>query len=254
MRPSAPPLELRLFGHLEISIDGVPVDLSRVRPRARSTLRLLALRAGSSVHRDALVSDLWPDVDLDSALRSLQVAVSSLRGVLARPADPVDRGRNGLLIRNGESYGLELPPGGRCDVREFEVRLTEARAHRLDGGRKAERMALQSALALYRGNLLLEEGTAEWVVAERDRLLVAAASAWQAFGRCLAESGEHDEAVEAVRTCLRLDPYADNAWRLLVDLHAGAGNPAAARAATLEHRRVLAELGIAEPADASSSR
>jgi len=50
-----------------------------------------------------------------------------------------------------------------------------------------------------------------------------------------------------VRTGLRLDAYSDDAWRLLVDLHTRAGNPAAAPAAALEHGQVLAELGI-EPA------
>jgi hypothetical protein len=41
------------------------------------------------------------DVDEEAALRSLQVAISSLRSVLAG-----GRGRSTLLARNGESYRL----------------------------------------------------------------------------------------------------------------------------------------------------
>ena len=53
--------------------------------------------------------------------------------------------------------------------------------------------------------------------------------------------------VESQARAGRVDAYSDDAWRLLVDLHTRAGNPAAAQAAALEHGQVLAELGI-EPA------
>ena len=87
------------------------------------------------------------------------------------------------------------------------------------------------------------------VVAERDRLRLTAAGAWCALGRRLGDDGEFAEGVDAVRASLRLDAYSDDAWRLLVDLHTRAGNPAAAQAAALEHGQVLAELGLgAEPA------
>jgi DNA-binding SARP family transcriptional activator len=240
--PAAPavPLALRLLGCTEISIDGVAVDLSTVRPRARSTLRLLALRAGNAVHRDVLVASLWPDVDEEAALRSLQVAISSLRSVLGGRT----RTRSTLLARNGETYCLQLPPGSRSDVRDFDARLADARTRRHDGDAPGERAALAAALGHYGGDLLPEEGAAEWVVAERDRLRIAAAGGWCALGRRLGDDGDFSEAVDAVRAGLRLDAYSDDGWRLLVDLHTRAGNPAAAQAAAMEHAQVLAELGV----------
>ncbi len=240
--PEVPPLQLRLLGRTEIAIDGVAVDLSAVRPRARSTLRLLALRAGTAVHRDVLVAGLWPDANEEAALRSLQVAVSSLRTVLGPRGRARDRPT--LLARNGESYCLQLPPCSRSDVHDFEARLADARARRRDGDRAGERTALSAALGHYGGDLLPEEGSVEWVVAERDRLRLEAARAWCALGRRLGEDGEVAEAVDALRASVRLDAYFDDAWRLLVDLHTRAGNPAAAHAAALEHRQVLAELGL----------
>ena len=67
---------------------------------------------------------------------------------------------------------------------------------------------------------------------------------WCALGRRLGDDGDFSEAVDAVRAGLRLDAYSDDGWRLLVDLHTRAGNPAAAQAAALEHAQVLAELGV----------
>jgi DNA-binding SARP family transcriptional activator len=250
------PLELRLFGGLEMVIGGVKVDLAGVRPRARSTLRLLALKAGDVVHRDELAATLWPDADQEAALRSLQVAVSSLRSLLETPGsgsagDPAGRsarGRSSLLFRMGESYGLTIPPGGHSDVSEFESRLAAARSARLDGDQAGERAQLSAALRLYRGDLLPEEGAAEWVLAARERLRLAAAGAAETLARCLGEDGELAEAIDVVRTCLRLDPYRDNAWRLLAELHGRDGNLAAATAARREHGQMLADLGL--PADA----
>ena len=243
---SAPTVECRLFGGLEILVAGQPLDLRVVRPRARSTLRLLALRAGDLVHRDALAAGLWPDLDLDSALRGLQVAVSSLRSLLEPAAPPggSGRARSSLLIRVGQNYGLSLPAGCRTDVQEFEHQLGRARAARVDGDSAAEQSRLDAALLLYRGDLLPEEGAAEWALAERERLRLAAAGAAEALARRLVDVGEVTEAIDAVRTCLRLEPYRDNAWRLLIELHTSAGNLAAAEAARLEHGEVLAELGL----------
>jgi DNA-binding SARP family transcriptional activator/tetratricopeptide (TPR) repeat protein len=248
-RPAPCPVELRLLGGLEVTIGGVPIDVSTVRPRARSTLRLLALKAGDLVHRDALAADLWPDLDQEASLRSLQVAVSSLRHLLdpvgaAREGSRGGRGRSTLLVRVGESYGLSLPSGGRSDVLEFEARLAGARAARLGRDRAVERAELVAALEVYRGDLLPEEGGAEWVVGDRERLRLAAAGAAEALGQRLSELDELADAIEAVRTCLRLDPYRDSAWRLLVRLHDRAGNLAAAGAARREHGQMLAELGL----------
>ena len=107
-----------------------------VRPRARSTLRFLALRAGDPVHRDTLAAELWPDLDRESALRGEQVALSSLRSLL-------------------DSH-------------------------------------LRAAVRLHTGDVLPEEGTAEWVLAERERVRLAVAAAEvarQEHGQILSEFG-----------------------------------------------------------------
>jgi hypothetical protein len=82
------------------------------------------------------------------------------------------------------------------------------------------------------------------VVAERDRLRIAAAGAWCALGRRLGDDGDFSEAVDAVRAGLRLDAYSDDGWRLLVDLHTRAGKPGGRPGGGLEHAQVLAELGV----------
>jgi DNA-binding SARP family transcriptional activator len=236
--PSPAALDVRVLGRFELAVGGVALDLAGVRPRARSTLRLLAMRAGDVVHRDVLAATLWPDAEPDAALRSLQVAVSSLR-VLLEPGG--DRGR--LLVRDGEGYRLALPRGARCDLREFEAAVAAAKRARSRSDVEAERSALEDALARYTGDLLPEEGAAEWVLAERDRLRLAAASAAHTLARRLAGT-DAVAAVEAARRSLELDAYRDSTWRLLVELHEATGDQAAAHTTRERHKKVLEELGV----------
>lgn len=235
-----PLLTLRLFGGFAVAVRGEPVDLGGVRPRARAAMHLLALNAGRWVHRDVLADAIWPDAGGEAALRSLQVALSSLRTEIAK----ISGGSPVVPARRGENYGLVVPGPIHSDVIGFEAALTAAREARGRADAPAERQALQRAGQLYAGDLLPEAGPAEWVLAERDRLRLAAADAACALAVLQGGAGELEGAIEQVRRCLRLDPYRDAAWRLLARLHDRAGDPAAAQAAVLQRRRVMAELGI----------
>jgi DNA-binding SARP family transcriptional activator len=178
-------------------------------------------------------------------MHSLQVAVSSLRRFL----DPAAaRGGSGLLTRAGDTYRLELPTGSRSDLAEFETSLRLFRDLRAgQASREAAQtvvVALQRALAVYRGDLLPEDGPAEWVVAERDRLRQDAAEAAGALGAAELGRGHPVAAAEALERSLRLDPFRDPAWRLLIGAYQAVGDLAAAARARRDYARVLAELGV----------
>ena len=57
-------------------------------------------------------------------------------------------------------------------------------------------------------------------------------------------AAHREDALRAARRSLTLDPYRDTAWKLVIDLHEGSGDYAAAQAVRLRHRKVLAELGL----------
>jgi DNA-binding SARP family transcriptional activator len=233
--------QLRVLGGFGLTIGGVPVDESSVRLRARQTLHMLALHAGRSVHRDVLMQAIWPDSRPDAGCRNVHVAISSLRHLLEPDAR---RGQSLLLQRRGDSYSLILPSGSCCDLLDFEVMLASPRAARLSADLPAERASLHRALSCYAGDLLPEDGSAEWVVAERERLCLAAADAAERLARAEAAAGDISTAVEQARRALSFDPYRDTAWRLLVELHEQAGDVSAAHAVRRQYGDVLAELGL----------
>ena len=98
---------------------------------------------------------------------------------------------------------------------------------------------MADALDLYRGELLEEEGPAEWVVKARDHYRATAADlAERLAGAHLAASS----LAAAVRICqrgLEIDRYRDRLWRLLVASHRESGDQASAALAARDYAAVL---------------
>jgi DNA-binding SARP family transcriptional activator len=237
---AGPTLRVRLLGTFEVARDGAPVDLSPVRPRVRSLLQYLALHADTYVHRDVLAAVLWPESDLDAGRRGVQVAVSALRSLL-QPGQPR---QSTLLPRRGDAYALALAGHGSSDVVELDAQLVRARRARAVGQVSTAIMAWREVARLYRGELLLEQGHAEWVVAERDRLRLAVADALESLGRHLVGTDGVGEGIDVLRRALDLDPFRDGTWRTLAETHQALGDLSAAAAVRQKHRRVLVDLGV----------
>jgi hypothetical protein len=174
VRPAAargPGLRVRCLGGFRIDLDGRPVDVAAVEPRARAALRLLAAHGGRPVHAETLVDALWPDLDVAAGKRNLQVAMSSLRRLL----DDHSAGGGALVRREGAAYVLALPDVSCADVAVFAAARDEAREAARAGAGERVLAAGNRALAAYRGALLPEEGPAEWAVVLRRRLAADAA-------------------------------------------------------------------------------
>ena len=226
------------FDALEVVIDGVPVDLSSVRPRALSVLRLLALHAGRPVHREVLMDSLWPDVGPDAARHSLQVAVSSLRKMMP------DRPATGIA-RQGDAYQLEMSPDAFSDVRSFQVWLASASAAMSRGDHRRAFDAAVRATEVYRGDLLLDEGPAEWVVGHRDALRLDMVRACTIAGEAAMKLGLPHEATRMAERGLSVDRYADPLWRIQIESLEQSSDKASAERVRRSWQEMMDELGVA---------
>jgi len=234
-------VQIQTLGQFRIVVRGRPVELGRVRPRARALLHLLAVHAGQPVHRDQVTDALWPDLDPSAATHNLHVSISSVRRAL-EPDQPV-RGSE-LLVRDGESYVLALRPGSGCDHVELEAAVKTAQRCAARGDDDGAAGAWRRATDLYAGELLPEDGAASWVVGPRDRLRVLVADAAADLGRLELRRGDVHAAVAAASRSLEIDEWRDHAWRLLITALTQAGDAAAAHRATTAYRRVLDALGV----------
>jgi two-component SAPR family response regulator len=98
------------------------------------------------------------------------------------------------------------------------------------------------ALEAYRGDLLSEVGPAEWVVAERDRLRVAAANVAYSAGQLSLRLRTPADALPLVRRATVLDPLRDSAWALLAEIQERMGDLGSAAATRREQAAVAAEM------------
>jgi DNA-binding SARP family transcriptional activator len=222
-------------------MEGLDVDLSPARPSARTLLRALAVHAGGSLHREALVELFWPGRSAEAGMHNLHVAVSSLRRCLDSGSPGLGRA---LLARSGDAY--VLAPHGRLvtDIQRLESAVQDAAVARASGNAERRAQALRSALALYTGDVLPEDGPAEWVVEVRERVRQRVARAASDLASVELDREDLPAAVAAARRSIELDPWNDESWRLLIEAHRRAGDHALAAVALRAYRRRLHDLGV----------
>jgi DNA-binding SARP family transcriptional activator len=234
-------LELSCFGPFRLSIGGVVQPLTGARPRARALLRLLALHAGEPVHRERLADALWGELASDAALHNLQVSISTLRRMLT----PGEQPRLSLIERDGDAYRLVLGSDARYDVREFDTELSTAARARSAGDPDAAIAALGRALSSYAGDLLPEDGAADWVIDPRERYRTLAVGAAATLAELHLDRGDAESAAGAAARGVHNDPYHHRCWRVLIRAHEAQGDHAAAQRALRGYRDVLDSLGVA---------
>lgn len=152
-------VEFRILGRLEVLHQGRPLPVGGRRDRA--LLVLLAARAGEVVPSDQLIEAIWGgDLPRDPS-HALQAAVSRLRRALQVAAEP-----RYLLVRRTPGYLLDVEPG-RVDAARF-ARLVEEGRRGEDPAARA--IALEEALALWRGPALADVAYEPWAQPEIARL------------------------------------------------------------------------------------
>jgi DNA-binding SARP family transcriptional activator/DNA-binding XRE family transcriptional regulator len=149
-RPSrhAGGLRIEVLGPLTVWRDGAPVALGPARQRA--VLGMLALHAGTGLHRDAIIDLLWGEQPPASAVPEVQGYVSRLRAMMggrsgAAPITTVGRCRYHLALG---ACGLQL------DLSAFRQAARDARAARADPARACD--LYEHALGMWRGDILAD--------------------------------------------------------------------------------------------------
>ncbi len=243
-------LDVRAFGGFWVDVGDRPLPLERVKPRARAVLRFLVIRPGVAIHREVIQEALWPDADALTGARSLHVAVSALRGLFA---EAVSTDSTRLIAREGDAYLLALDPV-HVDVGRFEAAMTRARSTRNGhGGVGAGTADFAAALDLYRGDLLPQDGPAEWAVERREHFRREAVEAATFVAEDAVAAGDLEEAIRVCRRGLELDRFHDPLWRVLITARDQAGDTGAAGRDRREYASILEGLGVSPEQVASSA-
>jgi predicted ATPase/DNA-binding SARP family transcriptional activator len=157
--PGPPPSALRiaLLGGFHVTVGGAPVAAAAWRLRtARSLIKLLALSAEHSLHREQVVQALWPDRAPDTISNTLRQTL-----FVARRALETGNGGATVALRH-ELLSLQ------AEAVEVDVESFEAAATLAERAPSVERH--RAALALYAGELLPEDRFEGWASVRREAL------------------------------------------------------------------------------------
>ena len=130
-----PCFSLRLFGAIEVRVNGNPMRSLRSR-KGLWLLALLAVR-GRPTSRLWIAENLWPDSDTQDALRNLRNSLHDLRSALDTDA---------WRVQSPDSATLDLNlTDADCDVHTFDRLI-----------KQGNRAALYEAIELHSSPLLVE--------------------------------------------------------------------------------------------------
>jgi len=226
-------LSIAVLGPVEVRRDGAVVPL----PSGKTTevLVRLAIDAGAPVRADRLIDDLWADVAATTGRNTLQSKVSQLRRALGVP---------GVITSGPGGYALDVEPG-RVDALRVVTLATTASDLR-QGGDLADAADLSGeALALFRGDVLVDAGDGPWLQPHRARLEEVRLGLLEDHFAARVELGAGGDVTGQLEALVQLHPLREGLWHTLITALYRNGRQADALAAYGRVRDILAEeLGL----------
>lgn len=234
-------LRIHLSGLITIEGGGV-----RVRPRdfpgqqGRAAFAFLVGHRGDPVARSALAEALWPGPRPASWEPAISAVVSKLRSLLA---DVGLDGGDALRSVDG-CYELHLPRGTWVDHEAAIDSIHEAEAA-LRAGDPAAAYGPSAVAHHIARRPFLPGQDGRWFEDRRDHLAATLLRALECRAEVYMWNGEHALATEAAAELVRLRPFRETGYRMLMRAHTAAGNAAEALR-VYEQCRVLIsdELGV----------
>jgi predicted ATPase/DNA-binding SARP family transcriptional activator len=228
-------LELTLFGTIEIHQAGDLVTGFK-SIKAQALLCYLAV-TGQPHTRSTLAGLLWGGMPETNARMNLSQALSSLR-----------RFYPGCINTTRQKIALRRDRDIWVDVNIFEARVNSSSS-------EANMPALEEAIQLYRGDFLENFYVGEapefdsWVMIERARLRDLALKTLQILAVHYASQGKTGwaTAIDYTNRMLNIEPWQEDAHRLMMFLQAVSGQRSAALVQYNRCRQILADELDVEP-------
>jgi DNA-binding SARP family transcriptional activator len=225
-------------GRIAIEVGERYVIGSTIRRKVLALLSYLITRPEMSATRDQVLDALWPELDPDIAVNSLNQTIYFLRRVFE------------------EEYSEELSPGyvhHDSDVVWLDAELISSRSvecRRLLRGFPVPPNPedVDRLTSLYRGRFALDFEYEEWAAAYRDSLH---ATYLEIVERSVLDdfrSGHYDRGISTARRALEVDPSAEQVEVCLLRLYRVTGAHAAAAEQYAHYASVMREeLGVEPP-------
>jgi DNA-binding SARP family transcriptional activator len=225
------------LGRVHVAIGSRVIEGSNMRRKVLALLCFLLSRNRFASTREEVVDALWPDLDPQAALNSLNQTVYFLRRVFE--PDYLEDISPGYVGQDGEMIWLD---------RE----LIDGRSRRCaDLAREASGVPTpEQALALaaeYRGRFALDFAYEDWAAAFRDGLHAAYLRVVEHAIRSDLDGGHFARGTFLAERALEVDPDSEEIQAALVRLYRHSGAHAAAAEQYEHYSATMRSLGVEPP-------
>jgi LuxR family transcriptional regulator, maltose regulon positive regulatory protein len=243
--PPAQITEVAVLGPLAVVRDDQPVtegDLRRERVRALLSF-LIGHRATT---RAAITAALWPDLGERAAANNLRVTMTYLLRVL----EPWRGARESSYLVRIDGHRVSLATGEwlRIDADRFDDHVAAAARADAEGTPSLALEHLLAAVDLYRGPAHAGVADADWIDLEREHYRTRFVATATRAGELLVGHGDRDRAEQLARRAIDADPWAEDAYGVLVSVALDRGDRSAARRTLDRALAAVADLGV-EPSE-----
>ena len=203
-------VRLSSMGPMEVQVDGetIPDRIWRTQ-RTRLLLAYLGYDWGRQSHEEVLLEEIWGDLD-SANKKGLYWSTSTIRRIFKELGFQVD-----IIERIGETLRANPNVSVWHDVNELEKNFATAQQAIEEKAPDRAKVALQSALEIYRGPYL-EGCFLEWALTRRQNLERQTADGALTLANLHFDSGDYRESVEAARETLKLDPHRQEAHLMVM--------------------------------------
>jgi DNA-binding SARP family transcriptional activator len=209
-------LEIYLLGPFRVAVDGKVVEEHRWSRRKPTLLvKLLALQPHHQLHREQVMELLWPELELEAASNNLHKAIHMAR----RALEPELQSAAGshFILTKGQQIALRAPSKLWVDVEAFEQAASEAV--------RGESVAnYESALDLYRGDLLSEDLYEDWATSRREQLRAQHENLLMKLALFHQSRHEYERGIERYKELLACDSTKEEVHRQLMRLYVLTGD------------------------------
>jgi DNA-binding SARP family transcriptional activator len=200
---------LRFFGGFQPS--------ERLNQRHQALLAYIALRHHQPISRSELAFALWAESSEEQALTNLRKALHTIKQAFGEE----------LILVSGRTLQINPTLDIQIDIDDFNTAIASAQQYRLANQAMDEQSAIETAVDLYRGDLLPGIYD-EWLLHEREALRVQFMASLDRLISLLEARQHYRDAILYAQRFLQLDKLREETYRTLIRLHALNNDRAAA--------------------------
>jgi len=185
-------------------------------------LAYLIIHRQRHISQEELIETLWPEEDNDNPANALKTLLYRTRATIASVIgdDPQ------LILSQRGSYSWNLRLDCFVDAEEFDQLVTKAADKALPPDTRQE--ALEVAINLYQHDFLPKLSNQMWIVPFTTYYHYLYLESVYSYGELLLDKEEHAKLVDICNMAIRIEPFEEKLYMMLIQAYLALGNTAAA--------------------------